>query len=376
MDTVIIFGISSQIGARLIDPLLRAGYRVVGVARRPSMATIVLDDYLDRIELATAGQAVERAGGPVAAVINLAYARAVRPNELYSQTRHLLAQVLDVARASRTTRLIHVSTAAVFGYELDGTPAPAPAPWRPGSPYEESKIHTEHVLADASLKAGHVLTIVRPCCVIGPEAHPWTADVAEHIYQRRPVAYSTGSGYSNATYVENLVDYLRYLVDRDPAELARFGPYHHIAEFADHSWSEIFEVLARAIGRPYLLADPPGTSGGLVREMAHTVVRRLYGGPLGGYARLALGRSERLARSEKLLAPLNRLRLPALVEGPGLSDWERQMCAITSLRVRFASHLMSGWQPPYAFEDACQAISKWAQDAGYRLGTPAGGFED
>src|SRR5262249_9618562 len=157
------------------------------------------------------------------AVVNLAYARDASPFEVYPATRRLMHLVDRTREATGASRLIHISTLAVFGYRFERPPWPLAVKWRPADPYIESKIYAERLLLRAAARGSDDLAIVRLGNVIGPAAPIWIASLAQRILEARPVGYTSGLGYANATSIDNVGSYICELVRCPSSDLADMG---------------------------------------------------------------------------------------------------------------------------------------------------------
>jgi nucleoside-diphosphate-sugar epimerase len=339
---------------------------VIAVTRRPAIASILLHDFADRIALVGMEDAWKHADG-ACAVLNLAYVQDARVEDLYRQNRELIDAVVETAVKSGAERVVHTSTVAVFGYAERLSPRPGSVRWRPVDPYVETKILAERRLTQKLGAARKQLAIVRLGNVIGPGSPIWVAGLAQRILEDKPVGYEDRDGLSNATYAENVADYLALLLDLPARALEAFGTYHHLAEFSGRRWSEVLEPITAAMG----------ARGGLTRAAASSSTARagltlgtLRGwareGPAGGYLRAAFGVAGQWSWARKLAAqgrnPVQDVTraLPAAAPDEGFLQ-------IMSASREFRTHVVAEWQPKVEFEEACRAIGEWVVSAGYGL---------
>jgi nucleoside-diphosphate-sugar epimerase len=363
----IVFGATSYVGGWTIRALLDAGWEVVGVSRNPALASILLQEYEDRIELVDPVEAKRQ--DDASAVLNFAYIKEADMEDFYRLNRSLIDAVVDTALASRAERVVHTSTLAVFGYELSVPPRPAYVRWRSGDPYVESKILAEHRLLRRTTRSGLPTAIVRLGNVIGPGAPSWVAEPAQRILDDRPVGYQDRDGFSNTTYVENVADYLAFVLDAPREALEAFGPYHHLAELASHRWAEVLEPIARAMkvqGRP-TLATAPARTGSPVTALRGRVSR----GRAGGYFRAAFGVAGRFERVRRTV-DRGRVRPWELTRPLPVRPEDEGFLRIMSVPRRFPSHVMAPWAPKIGFEDAGRRIADWVASAGYSVRLPPG----
>lgn len=117
--------------------------------------------------------------------------------------------------AAGVKRLVHISSIAVYGFDLKGditedTPV-APS----GLDYSRSKAAAEEAVRGAEAR-GLSISIVRPGGIFGPEAGLWTAGFFMRS-RRKPVLFvGKGGGRMPVVFVADVVD-LAYLVAEHPA---------------------------------------------------------------------------------------------------------------------------------------------------------------
>lgn len=359
---VIVFGATSYVGSWTIRELLHAGYEVVAVSRKPALASILLQEYEGRIELVDPDETRRQSGA--FAVLNFAYVKEADMEDFYRLNRSLIDNVVDAAISSKAERVVHTSTLAVFGYDLDVPPRPAYVRWHAADPYIESKILAEHRLVRRATQRGLRTAIVRLGNVVGPGAPSWVAEPAQRILDDRPVGFEHRDGFSNATYVENVADYLAFVLGAPGERLDSFGPYHHLAELANHRWSEVIDLIARAMSveGDTTRAVAPQRRGGRV-----TMLRsRVSGGRAGGYFRAALGVAGRW-ESVRRAVDRGRVRPWELTRPLPVRPEDEGFLRIMSVPRRFPSHVMTPWTPKVDFQEAGRAIEDWVASAGYSV---------
>src|SRR5690349_19315038 len=113
MSSVVVFGATSYVGQHLIARLLEKSYRVIAVTRRPAVASILLNNLVDRIDVVSNAEFAHSHHLDVAAVVNLAYVKRANPDDFYETNRRLIEAVHQAAVQTRTPRLVHVSSMAV-----------------------------------------------------------------------------------------------------------------------------------------------------------------------------------------------------------------------------------------------------------------------
>jgi nucleoside-diphosphate-sugar epimerase len=360
--TVVVFGASSYVGSRTIRLLLESGYRIVAVSRRPDIARMLLADLDENLE-AVALDNVVRDTTKADAVLNFAYITRASPHEIYQQNRRLIEAVAEVAKSSGARRVLHTSTVAVFGYDLAAGVKPAYVRWRSAGEYVETKILAEHELL-RRVSPPIRLGIIRLGNVIGPGSR-WTAGLAQRILEGKTVGYEDRDGFSNATYVENVADYIRRLVQEPEYKLDKFGAYHHLAEFSGRSWRELLERMATDMSGVAGLVLSHSTSPSSSATSSLTQLgKRAYRGRMGGYVRRMLGLFPHVEWLDTWTARARAYSPPGELR-PRVSD--RQVLETLSLPRRVQSHVIPGWEPPVTFVEACDTIGAWLKESGYTL---------
>jgi nucleoside-diphosphate-sugar epimerase len=365
METVVVFGATSYVGGFVVGKLLEAGRRVIGVTRRPALARILLAGDSDRLVVADPAEAAGLVAGEAVSVINLAYVKSAAPQLVYRQNRQLMKSIEDVV-GGRAKTLVHVSTQSVFGDVFTEPPTATRLPWRAmDSLYAESKLHSEHLAERLAKTLDCELAIVRLGSVIGPGAPMWVGDLAQRILEVKPVGYTGEAGFSNATHVENVADYLVDLVDRPGDVLRRFGAYHHLAEFSRHRWPELLDVMSEEIGCAWTTVPRPGAAH--KDRPVRKLLKAAYTGPAGAYVRAGLGRLPAWDPLERAIAGTREPPVPAMATNPVDGSGDDGLLDLLSSRYEFRSATVGEWAPGLDFGAACAGIAEWLGASGYRL---------
>lgn len=363
--TIAIFGATSYLGKYVLEKLLNLGYQVTAIVRETSMSPIFLGEYDGQIDVVKAESVINEGKRSFDAVINLAYIKYSQAHQIYSQNRKLISAVHDVAQKNCCERVIHISTQAVFGYRFYKTPEPRAVPWKSSDSYIESKIHAEHYLGKLARKGSYALSILRLGNIIGPGAPNWIAGLAQRIFECKPVGFIEGFGYSNATYVHNIADYIIYLIEVPTKDLTKFGTFHHLAEFSDHSWEQIIKSISRTIGRDYTqsyrLLPKKWSPQAIV--ISNLLARQ---NALGGYVRLVLDVLNDVGLADDVVDSIKTLKIilgdPKTYPGP-IED--ESFLDILTEHHRFISHTLPLWHAPVPFSEALSSIEEWVRMAGY-----------
>jgi nucleoside-diphosphate-sugar epimerase len=367
-DNVVVFGASSYVGARIVESLLSGGHRVVAVSRRPAMARALLPEESDDFAIGTAQDAERLTDANVSSIVNLAYVKDAHPRRIHWQNRLLVNAIRRVAsRGCR--RVVHISTAAVFGYRFAEPPSPVRVRRPPPDLYAESKLHAEHLLEGLARKLSCELAIVRLGNVIGPGSPLWVAELAQRIMEVKPAGYEREEGFSNTTHVKNIADYIGYLIGRPAGALDRFGPYHHLAEFSSRRWPELLDVMSAEVGYPWTTVGRPQDS----RPSIHPVKRALKAAnrtPAGRYLRAGSGWLPDSRALDRLNAWARGPTLPQLGARDQVGAEDVVLLEVLSSEHEFRSRTMDGWRPTLDFPSACGEIADWLRSAGYSVKAP------
>lgn len=363
-----VFGATSYVGQFLLDALVARGALVQAVTRNPPIADILLHRFQGKITVCTPEDVRSE---PVDAVINLAYVKQSNPVGVVRRNHSLVNAVHRAAVRASTPRVLHVSSAAVFGYRFDGAPRPGPAPRLAGDSYFELKADAERRLLREAAGAGYVPVIVRPGNILGPSSPAWVAGPAQRILSGRPLGLAGRDGFSNATYVRNLADYIVHVAQTPATELAAFGNYHHVAEFSGTRWSVFFQLFAETVGTQPLYVDP-WTGGARSRglsSLAAWAAQAYRAGALGVWTRRALGLLPFAGLGDRMyLALKTRLAGRGLREALRPEATDANYLMIVSAEHEFRSHLMPGWSPPVGLDQALAEMRSALASDGFALG--------
>jgi nucleoside-diphosphate-sugar epimerase len=227
---VLVTGATGFTGGHLARALVKRGYHVRALARRPAQAK----------ELETAGiepatgtledrAALARAVKDVEIVYHIAavYREAGIPKSTYRAVNATaVGDLIDAAASAGVRRVVHCSTVGVHG-DIEHPPANEDAPLRPGDIYQETKVEGERIARDAASRTGLAVTIARPSGIYGPGDRR-LLKLFRGVARRRFVVLGSGNIFYHLTYIDDLVEGFR-LCGEVPA----------------------------AANRTYILADPP-----------------------------------------------------------------------------------------------------------------------
>lgn len=151
--------------------------------------------------------------------------------------------LLEAAESAGVRRVIHMSTAAVYGL----TPRPgsesedSPAP-HTGDAYCDNKREAERVVLRFAGR-GLPAVILRPSIVYGPHS-AWSTRLIQELKDSRTVLIDGGNGACNTTYVDNLVDAIFLAVEKEQG----IGQAFFITDGERITWGDFIRAHAKMIG--------------------------------------------------------------------------------------------------------------------------------
>ena len=160
-------------------------------------------------------------------------------------TRH----VIDAAASAKIERLVHLSSASVYGYRGTSTIKEAGAVGESepldsrGIPYIESKIAAERILYQAIDQGKLDAVVLRPVMVFGPHCQNYVGEVVRHLRTGTMLLLDGGRHVAGLAYVENVVDAC-LLAGRVGGAKGAFN----ICDDLPITWNQYIGALADGIG--------------------------------------------------------------------------------------------------------------------------------
>jgi dihydroflavonol-4-reductase len=203
---ILVTGASGFTGSNLAQALLDRGHEVHGFVRPTSHVNGLEDAGLkyQTGDLTDAGS-VDRAvrGMDIVYHIAASYREGGLPESAYHAVNVTGTQhVIDACRRHGVKRLVHCSTVGVHGH-IENPPANEDAPFRPGDPYQRTKLEAEQRVTEAA-KKGLPAVVFRPVGIYGPGDTRFLK-LFRSIARGTFVMFGNGEVLYHLTYIDDLV---------------------------------------------------------------------------------------------------------------------------------------------------------------------------
>jgi nucleoside-diphosphate-sugar epimerase len=325
---ILVTGASGFVGTRLCEHLrLGLDRPVRAVVHRPERAARLarLDVELTR-ELDASG---------CDAVVHLAYASEGSARD----RRRLTAELArDAAEAAGSRRLVHVSTAAVWGFDARGVLDESVPLRRTGHPYVDGKIDAEGAVRETS--PNHV--VLRPTNVWGPWGPAFTIGPVTALREGRVALVGDGAGAANVIYVDNLVHAILRALESPPGTFV-------VNDGGEPTWRGLYDAYA-SLGGWQARSVPAGEAR--ENRVVQSVRSAATSAPVRAVAR-------------RLLPPATQARArEAVVASSEFPSPE--LAALQTSGVRYRTDLardVLGYDPPVSFERGLDLTADWLRFA-------------
>jgi nucleoside-diphosphate-sugar epimerase len=264
-------GGSGFIGRHLIEALLAEGWSVTALVHRspvPDAGKVeaVNGDITDAGALAAGIKGAD-------VVFHLASALGgslIGRREFFRINASGTRAVLEAVRRAGGPRILHVSSAGVFGHVREGEVAGEDSPARPILAYDHAKLAGEKAAMEAAT-AGMDVVVVRPGWAYGPGDRR-TFKLIRMVAAGPSVMATRGSARQTPVHVSDLVKGVLLAAGR-----GRQGEAYHLAGAEIMTADAIVRAIAAAAGRPPARVRLPGwlaQAAALVLEVACRPLRR------------------------------------------------------------------------------------------------------
>ncbi|MBU3967356.1 MAG: SDR family NAD(P)-dependent oxidoreductase [Euryarchaeota archaeon] len=262
MKQVMVTGASGFIGQHLVNRLLSQGVNVHALARRRKVR------FSDEVEVfegdISDSDAVKRAVAGVDTVIHLAgkahdFSGKDSAKDYFSVNIEGTKNLLGCCNNSEVRNFIYFSSVKAMTEEsrdiLDESFFPNPA-----TPYGESKLAAEKLVAEYGARYGIKTASLRLSAVYGPGNKGNFYTLIEAIDRGRFVMMGRGNNSRSMVYVGNVVDATIAVIERNKSCEA----VYIVTDGIDYTVKELYEVIAKGLGkRPLPFYIPMSIAKGL-----------------------------------------------------------------------------------------------------------------
>lgn len=208
---VLVTGASGFTGSHLANTLARSGHHVRALVRKDSDISVLDANLVDSKQITLFEgdlrdeAAMHKAVDDTDAVYHIAalYRSAKHSDDVYSDvnvggTRN----ILGAAEKHGVGRVVHCSTIGVHG-GVSEVPATEESAFEPGDIYQVTKLEGEK-LAQAAIRDGQPVTIVRPAGIYGPGDLRFLK-LFSMVQSGKFIMFGSGETYMHMVYIDDLV---------------------------------------------------------------------------------------------------------------------------------------------------------------------------
>jgi len=263
---LVVTGAGGFIGLRVCEVARARGHRVRGLEIDPEAARRVAATGAEVVvgDVSDAEAARAACAGAAAVVHAAAVVREDGPRELFERVNVEGTRVVaGAARDAGARRLVHLSSVMVYGFAYPAWVTEAGPLSGDGHPYNETKIAGEQVLAPLVRPGVFDAVVLRPGDVYGPGSQPWIVRPLDLWHRHLFALPGGGQGFLNHLYVDNLVDAIFAVLERDDAS----GPFN-VTDGRATTCAEFYGRLGRLVGHRFVPTLPAGALGVLADVVA------------------------------------------------------------------------------------------------------------
>ncbi|MFL6049481.1 MAG: NAD-dependent epimerase/dehydratase family protein [Gaiellales bacterium] len=276
---VLVTGAAGMVGSAIVRTLLALGTDVRAHAGPPGTepAALPRDLPVSFAEI-TDAQAVGRIVAEVDAVVHLAGPASVAESfsspAVYARA-HVVgtAAVIEACRAADVRRLIHISSAEVYG-QPRANPVAEDAPTEPRSPYGAAKLGAEAMVGSSCPAAGIAAYVLRPFSVYGPRSpeRSLVGRLARAAVGEEPVRLAALRPVRDYVHVDDVAAAVAAaLADLDPADPAAAVPVFNLGSGVGTSVHELATLTLELAGRSAEIEETPAPDRPAGQDITHLV---------------------------------------------------------------------------------------------------------
>ncbi len=190
----------------------------------------------------------EAMSGADAVVHCAAFASDWGPREKFVQvnvegSRH----IFDAALQCAMKRVVHISTADVFGIYADGRVIDDSFPLKEtGFPYSDTKAEADRMALTYARERGLPVAVIRPMWVYGPGDRTFFPELVDAMRKHEMVFFGSSRNTIPLCYIDNLVDAIILTLTHDEA----VGQGYLVGDGAVITWKELTDLLADRLDLP------------------------------------------------------------------------------------------------------------------------------
>jgi nucleoside-diphosphate-sugar epimerase len=241
----LITGANGFIGSHLAEELVRRGWEVSCLVRRPHglgwieslEVRLLRGDCRDKPTLGPAVEGVDCVFHLAGVINSLKWEEYYQSN--VAGTRNLLEACSE--RNPGLKKFIHVSSISAAGPSEKGRALTEADPERPISDYGRSKLAAEEAVREYGGRFPCV--IIRPPNIIGPRQRELQGAIRLIKKRIKPVV-GTGEPQTSLCYVRDVVEALILAAERPEAD----GRTYFLADPKPYAWSDITDAVQEALG--------------------------------------------------------------------------------------------------------------------------------
>jgi UDP-glucose 4-epimerase len=272
----LVTGATGAIGPGVVSALA-ATYDVRAFSRRPPESGLFRDPVVSVTGDVSDPAAARRAARGVDVIVHLAALLHIvdpAPSMRAEYDRVNVggtAAVMEAARAEGVSRVVLLSSVAVYGHGT-GTLLDEESPPRPETFYGETKLAAEHIALAARRDDGSPLaTVLRSAAVYGPRVKGNYQRLVHALARRRFVPIGPGDNLRTVVFEEDLAAAVALAARHQAAA----GRIYNVSDGAPHPLREIIAAICVALGRrPPRWHAPIGPVRAMLRA-ASVIDRRL-----------------------------------------------------------------------------------------------------
>jgi nucleoside-diphosphate-sugar epimerase len=245
---VLVTGATGFLGGALARRLAADGAQVRGLARSARKAEALSGHGVEAvIGDVTDADSLRRAAEGCHVVFHCAAAFGSYP-EQQAVNREGTRHVTQAAREAGVARFVHVSSAAVYGYNCGGDVTEA-TPASPGAdPYAITKAEADQIVQES----GVPYTMIRPGMIYGAGSPNWTGALFR-LGKMKPTPFiGDGHGSCFPIHIDDVVDHLIIAAQHPAAE----GQIFNCTPDPSPTWREFIGHYSRLAGHERWLALP------------------------------------------------------------------------------------------------------------------------